>query len=119
MSCLFCDIANNENKEHVLYEDDKVVALLDLYPESEGHTLVIPKKHYEDIYEIPDDLLMHMFNVSRMVSKNTMEKLGQKSIQFHINYGDAQAIKHIHLHSFEKLNGVKKRSVDEVFEILK
>ena len=48
-----------------------------------------------------------------------MTKLHQKSIQFHINYGEAQAIKHIHLHSFEKLNGTKKYSVEEVKAILK
>ena len=117
--CLFCDMANGDKKDNMFYEDDKVVAILDLYPESDGHTLVIPKKHYTDIYEVPDDILMHMFNVSRMVAKKNMDILNQKSIQFHINYGEAQAIKHIHLHSFEKLNGTKKYSVDEIKDILK
>ena len=117
--CLFCDIANGDKKDNMLYEDDLVVAILDLYPESDGHTLVIPKNHYEDIYEVPDSVLLHMFNVSRMVAKENMTKLHQKSIQFHINYGEAQAIKHIHLHSFEKLNGTKKYSVEEVKAILK
>ena len=46
--CLFCDIANGDKKDNVLFEDGKVVAILDLYPESYGHTLVLPKKHYTD-----------------------------------------------------------------------
>lgn len=117
--CLFCDLANTNEKKNCLYEDDLVVALLDLYPESDGHTLVIPKKHYEDIYEIPNEVLMHMFEVSKKIAKKNMEILNQKSIQFHINYGEAQAIKHIHLHSFERINGTKKYSVDEIYRKLK
>jgi histidine triad (HIT) family protein len=53
--CIFCKIANNEIDSYCVYEDSSVKAFLDISPWTEGHTLVIPKEHYENIFDIPND----------------------------------------------------------------
>ena len=57
MDCLFCKIVNGEIPSKKIYEDDLVIGILDINPNGEGHTLVIPKKHYTDYKELPDELL--------------------------------------------------------------
>ncbi len=54
-SCTFCRIVRKEAPASVVYEDDHVTAFMSIQPVNVGHTLVVPKKHYENIYEIPED----------------------------------------------------------------
>ena len=58
--CLFCKIVRNEVESRKIYEDDKVIAIMDAYPDVDGHTLIIPKKHYTDFKELDDDILIHI-----------------------------------------------------------
>ena len=97
-NCLFCDIANKKANSLILYEDDIVIVFLDIYPNCDGHTLVVPKKHYEDITEVDDKTLIHMVNIAKKYAKILMDKLSKKSVTYLINYGDSQKIKHLHLH---------------------
>jgi histidine triad (HIT) family protein len=53
--CVFCRIVRNKGSRSAVYKDDQILAFLDFRPVSEGHTLVIPKKHYENIFEIPEE----------------------------------------------------------------
>ena len=55
MECIFCKIINEEIPSYTIYEDDKVKAFLDIEPDVNGHTLIIPKKHYQDIEDIDID----------------------------------------------------------------
>ncbi len=117
--CLFCKIVKKEESSKILYEDKDVLVMLDAFPDVEGHTLVIPKKHFTDIYEIPKEELDKMFDVGKEIGEKLMTKLNKKSVTFLINYGDDQAIKHIHLHLLpDYLKRVKNKSREEVFEIL-
>ena len=52
MACIFCDILDGKRDGHIVYEDDEHIAFLDKYPIDDGHTLVIPKKHYERITDM-------------------------------------------------------------------
>ncbi len=118
--CLFCKIIRKEIPSNTLYEDEDIMAFLDVNPTSEGHTLVIPKTHYTDITEIPDEVLLKLFNVGKKLTPQLMGKLKKESMTYLINYGDAQAIKHIHLHLIP--NCKEKNQVlnkDEVYKILK
>lgn len=118
--CLFCKIIKKEVPANILYEDDSVLVMLDAFPDTDGHTLVIPKMHYEDIYEVPNDILMKMFAKGKEETKELMTKLDKSASTFLINYGDSQAIKHIHLHLLP--NFMKKThelDKEEVFKILK
>ena len=105
----------------MLYEDEDVVAFMDAFPNVLGHTLVVPKKHFNDIFDIDDNTLLKMYSVARGLSKDIMGKLDKNSCTFLFNYGEDQAIKHIHLHilpNYLKREKITK-SNDEVYDILK
>ncbi len=119
-NCLFCKIAKKEVSANILYEDDDLMIILDAYPDSDGHTLVIPKKHYEDIYEIDSETLNKIIEKGKYEAKHIMTKLNKTSLTFLINYGDAQAIKHLHLHLLPNY-GKKEHNYtkEEIYNILK
>ncbi len=96
--CLFCALQEPNQKKLLLYEDALCYVILDAYPDNNGHSLVIPKKHVEDIMTIEKDLLNHLFNVAQKISKELISKLQVDRCSFIINYGESQAIKHFHLH---------------------
>ena len=117
--CLFCKIAKKEVDANILYENNELMVILDAYPDSDGHTLVIPKKHYEDIYEIDMNTLNNIIIVGKKEAKKIMQKLDKKSLTFLINYGDAQVIKHLHLHLLPNYGKNEHNySKEEVYNIL-
>lgn len=96
--CIFCKIVNGDIPCMNVYEDDICIAYLDISPDSDGHTLVIPKKHYKDIFEIPEETLLHIHNTSKKIMKKLEEKLGCNGFTILNNAGDIQEVKHFHLH---------------------
>lgn len=98
MNCIFCKIINGEIPSYTIYEDDIVLAFLDINPDSNGHTLIIPKKHYTDIMDIDDTTLTHISDIAREIKTKLEEKLHCDGITFIQNNGDAQEVKHYHLH---------------------
>ena len=75
MDCLFCKIGTHEISSKIIYEDEIVIAFLDIHPSVNGHTLIIPKKHFHDFTELDQDTLFHMKEVAKKLSKQLMEKL--------------------------------------------
>ena len=119
-NCLFCKIARKEVPAKILYEDDDILVMLDAFPDTDGHTLIIPKKHYDDIYEVPNDILIKMFDIARKETKNLMFKLDKSALTLLCNYGDAQAIKHIHLHLLpDFMHKTHNLDKEEVYNLLK
>ncbi len=119
-NCLFCKITRKEVPAKILYEDDDILVMLDAYPDTDGHTLIIPKKHYEDIYEVPNDILIKMFDAARKETKNLMFKLDKSALTMLFNYGDAQAIKHIHLHLLpDFMHKTHNLDKEELYNLLK
>ena len=118
--CLFCKIVNKEVDAKILYEDNDIMVILDAYPDTDGHTLVIPKKHYEDIYSIADDVLLKLIKIGKDNAKMLMTKLDKSALTFLVNYGDAQVIKHFHLHLLPNyMNKEHNYSNEEMYKILK
>ncbi len=118
MNCLFCKIVNGEEKSRKIYEDDYVIAILDVYPTVDGHTLIIPKKHYKDFKELDDQIILHMTKVAHKLCDTLMEKLNVKSFTFAVNYGERQAIKHFHLHLLPNYGKNKgKKDPAEIFKL--
>ena len=66
--CIFCKLANGEIPTATLYEDDEFRVILDAGPATKGHCLILPKAHYADIYEIPDDLLGRAFQLAKKIA---------------------------------------------------
>lgn len=96
--CLFCKIIEGEIPSYTVYEDDVVKAFLDINPDSNGHLLIIPKKHILDIDSIDNDTLTHIFDVSKILKKKLEESLNIDGITYIQNNGDVQEVKHFHLH---------------------
>lgn len=98
MDCIFCKIINNEIPSYKLYEDETVLCFLDINPESNGHALIIPKKHYKDLVEIDNDTLIHIMDTARKIKVLLEEKLEIDGLTLIQNNGDVQEVKHYHLH---------------------
>ena len=98
MNCIFCKIINGEIPSYVVYEDDIVKAFLDVNPEANGHTLIVPKKHYVDLYDIPNEVLSHIMDVAKKIGKLYEEKLNLDGFTLFQNNGLPQEVKHFHLH---------------------
>ncbi|NLF89020.1 HIT family protein [Candidatus Bathyarchaeota archaeon] len=98
--CVFCQIINKKSPANFVYEDDHVVAFLTNRPVNEGHTLVVPKKHYENIYEVPDGEVAHLFGVVKKVSVAVRDAMVADGIRVVQNNGSAagQVIFHFHVH---------------------
>ena len=99
--CVFCKIASGEFSSHKIYEDEKVLAILDLSQATKGHTLVMPKKHYENIFDLDEETSKHLFNVVRIISKH-YNKIDKNIVGINLlnNNGSAagQTVMHYHMH---------------------
>ena len=100
MECLFCKIVKNEIPSKKLFENDKTIAILDINPSNPGHSLVIPKKHAENIFDIDENTLNEAINVVKNLAENMNEKLKPAGINIIQNNGKGagQLVKHIHFH---------------------
>ena len=105
--CVFCKIAQGGEQASHIYEDRDVTAFLDTRPVNEGHTLVIPKKHYENIFEIPDEELANLFKVVKKVAAAIMKSEKAEGIRIIQNNGSAanQIIFHLHVHIIPQNEG--------------
>lgn len=98
MDCIFCKIIQGEIPSYTIYEDDSVKAFLDISPLSNGHTLIIPKKHFENIYDMDIETLKCIELASQKVGKLLKEKLNCQGITRLQNNEYGQEVKHYHMH---------------------
>ena len=119
MDCLFCKMVEGSIPTKKIYEDDKVIVILDLHPEANGHSLIIPKKHFNDFTDIDDNTLSHIYSVAKKITPKLMEKMNATGLTLSINYKDRQLIKHFHMHVLPDLNKKVIYNQDEAYEILK
>ena len=98
--CVFCRIASGKAPASIVYEDTNILAFMDLNPANVGHTLVIPREHWENIYDVPEKTLAEMAAVVKRVSvavKKTVGADGIKIIQLN-GRAAGQLVMHIHIH---------------------
>ena len=100
MDCIFCKIAAGEIPSKTLYEDDKVKVIFDVSPATLGHTLIIPKEHYANVFEIKDELLAYAHTVAKKIAIALKEATGCKGINILQNNGEVagQSVFHLHVH---------------------
>jgi histidine triad (HIT) family protein len=105
--CRFCTIVSREAQASIVYEDDSVLAFMDLHPTNVGHTLVIPREHWETIYDIPEKLLANLFSVVKKVSVAVKKSVDAKGISIlQSNERDAgQSVRHFHVHIIPRFRG--------------
>ena len=120
-SCIFCRIAQKRVPANLVYEDEKAIAFLDIRPLSEGHTLIIPKSHYETIFDIPEELLMHIHGVTKRVALAVKKATQADGISIMQQNGKAagQEILHLHVHIIPRCEDQKLPKFSETSEASK
>lgn len=98
--CIFCDIIDGKIPSKKIYEDDNVLAILDISQVTYGHTLVMPKKHYKNILDCPKEDLYKVISVTQDLSKKIMNKLEAKGFNTLSNTNEVsgQSVEHLHFH---------------------
>ena len=104
--CVFCKIINGEIPSKKVYEDDDVLAILDISQATVGHTLVMPKKHYANLLEIPDKEYQNVMLKVKKVAEKINTKLHPKGINILNNCGEiaGQTVMHYHVHILPRYN---------------
>jgi len=98
--CPFCKIAGDRSDSVVVFEDDDILVIMDKYPATPGHMLVLPKNHIETIYEMPSGLGAHIMSTAVLMAKAIKEKLAPDGLNLIQSNETAagQTIPHFHLH---------------------
>ncbi len=98
--CIFCKIVEGKIPSKKVFEDEMCLALLDVNPIVEGHTLVIPKKHFKDIFEIDEKTIGHMNEICKKVANLLKERLDVRAVNILNASGKEaqQSVFHIHYH---------------------
>ena len=117
--CVFCNIANNKIPCIKVYEDDDFLAFLDIHPINRGHTLVIPKKHYKDLFEIDEDILKKYLLVIKKVAFATKKALNADGINIGMNNGETagQVVMHAHINIIQRFTSDGLANWDRKVEI--
>lgn len=97
-NCIFCKIAKGEIPADKVYEDDYTFAFLDINPGSIGHTLVIPKDHFQNLYTIPDEELCRWIITVKKVAIGVKHALDADGINLLMNNEVGQIVPHAHMH---------------------
>ena len=98
--CIFCEIANGEIPSKTIYEDENFRVILDLGPATKGHALILPKEHYANLFELPEETAAAAMKVAKKLSAQMVENLGADGLNLVQNNGEVagQTVKHFHLH---------------------
>ncbi len=100
MDCIFCKLANGEIPTATLYEDDDFRVILDQGPATKGHALILPKKHYANLYELPEELAARAMVLAKRMAGAMTEALNCDGFNLVQNNGEAagQTVFHFHMH---------------------
>lgn len=98
--CIFCKIAAGEIPSKTLYEDEQFRVILDLGPATKGHALILPKNHYADLYEIPDETAADVMKLAKKMAGIMTDKLKCDGFNLVQNNGETagQTVFHFHMH---------------------
>ncbi|MBY4634175.1 HIT family protein [Streptococcus suis] len=104
--CIFCKIISGEIPASKVYEDDQVLAFLDISQVTKGHTLVVPKKHYRNVLDMDEEAAATLFSVVPTIARQLKEKLGASGLNIVNNNEEAagQTVFHTHIHLLPRFN---------------
>lgn len=107
LDCIFCKIAAGEIPSKTIYEDEKFRVILDINPATKGHALVIVKEHYENIYELPEDIAAAAMVLAKRLAKHMTEILKCDGFNIIQNNGKTagQTVFHFHVHLIPRYEG--------------
>lgn len=99
-NCIFCKLANGDIPTNSIYEDDNFKVILDNAPATKGHALILPKSHYKNLYEIPEDTAAEVMKLAKKMAVSMTEKLGCEGFNLLQNNNEVagQTVFHFHMH---------------------
>jgi len=105
--CIFCKIVKGEIPSEKVFENKKFLAFLDIGPVNKGHTLVIPKKHYKNLFDMPEEELKGYIEAIQKVSKAIIKAVNADGISINMSNEPAagQVVMHAHFHLIPRLKG--------------
>ena len=105
--CIFCKIINGEIPSYKIYEDENTYAFLDIADDAVGHTLVIPKKHFENVLDIPNNELNNVISVVKKIANRYVDNCGYTGVNImNASGADAQqTVFHLHFHIIPRKMG--------------
>ena len=118
MDCIFCKIICGDVPSYKIYEDNDILAFLDINPVEPGHTLIIPKVHTLDLNSIDNDVLSKILNKAKDISTMLMDKLEADGFTLVQNNGIVQEVKHFHLHIIPKYDKKVEMKIEDVYNKL-
>jgi histidine triad (HIT) family protein len=100
MDCIFCDIINGKSEAEIIYEDENIISFLDIRPVNYGHTLVVPKKHYDNFLSLTSTELNRLINGLQTISRAVQKTVKADGFNIVVNSGKAagQTVFHFHFH---------------------
>ena len=96
--CLFCRIVAGDEDAHFVFEDEHCVAFLDARPLFHGHTLLLPREHYETLWDLPDELLPPLFADAKRLSAAVRDAMASQGAFVAMNNVVSQSVPHLHVH---------------------
>ena len=120
MNCIFCKIMEGSIPSYTVYDDETIKVFLDVNPDSNGHLLIVPKKHIVDLSDMDNNTLIHIMEFAKKYHKILEEKLNIDGLTLIQNNGMIQEVKHYHLHL--KPYYIKNKNllpIEEVYNIIK
>lgn len=105
--CIFCKIAAGEIPSKTIYEDERFRVILDISPASKGHALIIPKEHYANIYELPEEMAASAMVLAKKLAAHMTEILQCDGFNIIQNNGEpaGQTVFHFHMHLIPRYKG--------------
>jgi len=106
-NCIFCAIVEGKILSHMVYEDEKTLAFLDIHPSAPGHTLVIPKAHVARVEDLPEEDARSLFASLHKIVGRIQEAMGAPATTIGINNGQesGQEVPHVHIHVIPRNRG--------------
>ncbi len=116
MDCFFCKIVNKEVSAEIVYEDNNVMAILDIHPKSPGHTMILPKTHAANILDLPEDKIEGVFKAVKKVTELLNNSLLPDGFTIGINHGkvSGQTVEHLHIHIMPRWHNDNGGSIHDV-----
>lgn len=126
--CIFCKLANGDIPTNTVYEDDDFRVIMDMSPATKGHSLILPKEHFSNIYEIDDEIAGKAFKLAKKMAILMTDKLSCDGFNIVQNNGETagQTVFHFHMHLIPRYKDDNQKigwnptepSSDELKEIL-
>ena len=126
-NCIFCKLANGIIPTNSIYEDEHFNVILDMSPATKGHALILPKDHYKNLYELPEDTAAEVMKLAKKMAVEMTEKLGADGFNLVQNNNEiaGQTVFHFHMHLIPRYKNDRQRiawsptspSAEELVEI--